>query len=255
MGSFDGAEVCELVGLFLLHEMRDAFKQVEFGLYRDDGLGITRGMSGPELERMNKDIIQLFRSHGLRITIQANLHQVDFLDVTLNLNSGKYWPFCKPNNTPLYIHKDSNHPPNIIKQLPSMIEDRISSLSCDVNEFNKAKGEYNKALRQSGYDGDIKFAKKPATESRRQRNIIWFNPPFNAQVKTNIGKSFLALLDKHFPKTHKYHKLFNRNTVKLSYSCTQSVESLMSKHNKMVLNSNNSNSKGGVRSVVIAFGF
>ena len=162
--------------------------------------------------------------------------------MTLNLNSGKYWPFCKPNNTPLYIHKDSNHPPNIIKQLPSMIEDRISSLSCDVNEFNKAKSEYNKALRQSGFDWDIKFAKKPATEPRRQRNIIWFNPPFNAQVKTNVGKSFLTLLGKHFPVNHKYHKLFNRNTVKLSYSCTPNVESLISKHNKKVLSSSSGSS-------------
>ena len=38
---------------------------------------------------------------------------------------------------------------------------------------------------------------------------------------TNIGKSFLSLLNKHFPPNHRYHKIFNRQTVKLSYSCSQ----------------------------------
>ena len=120
-----------------------------------------------------------------------------------------------------------------------MIESRISALSCDTNQFDKAKGVYNKALQQSGFNYDIKFTPKPVTEPRRQRSIIWYNPPFNSQVKTNVGKSFLALLDKHFPRKHRYHKLFNRNTVKLSYSCTPNVQSLISKHNKKVLNGNN----------------
>jgi hypothetical protein len=41
MGSFDGAESCELVGSFLLHliTMKHGNK---FGLYRDDGLGIIK---------------------------------------------------------------------------------------------------------------------------------------------------------------------------------------------------------------------
>ena len=115
----------------------------------------------------------------------------------------------------------------------------LSALSCDTNQFDKAKGVYNKALQQSGFNYDIKFTPKPVTEPRRQRSIIWYNPPFNSQVKTNDGKSFLALLDKHFPRKHRYHKLFNRNTVKLSYSCTPNVQSLISKHNKKVLNGNN----------------
>ena len=39
MGSSDGAETCELVGLFLLNEIRKRHNN-NFGLYRDDGLGI-----------------------------------------------------------------------------------------------------------------------------------------------------------------------------------------------------------------------
>ena len=61
MGSYDGAEICELVGLFLLHEIETKFKDIELGLYRDDGLGITRGMPVPKQERVNKEIIKLFQ--------------------------------------------------------------------------------------------------------------------------------------------------------------------------------------------------
>ena len=59
MGSFDGAEVCELVGQFLLYQVKQKLKNVEIGLYRDDGLGVTGKMSGPESESMNKKIIEI----------------------------------------------------------------------------------------------------------------------------------------------------------------------------------------------------
>ena len=35
-GSFDGAEVCELVGLYLLHKLQPIFINSSVGLYRDD---------------------------------------------------------------------------------------------------------------------------------------------------------------------------------------------------------------------------
>ena len=180
MGSYDGAEICELVGLFLLHEIETKFKDLKLGLYRDDGLGITRGMPGPKQERMNKEIIKLFKSHGLKITIQGNLQQVNFLDVTLDLRNGKFWPFRKPNDVPLYIHKHSNHPPSIIKQLPAMIESRISSISHDEEEFNKAKDEYNTALKKSGFNCNIKFNKQTYNKApHRQRRVIWFHKQKN----------------------------------------------------------------------------
>ena len=49
MGSFDGAEVCELVGLFILHQITQQTNGIEVGLYRDDGLAIARNLSGPQL--------------------------------------------------------------------------------------------------------------------------------------------------------------------------------------------------------------
>ena len=90
MGSFDGAEVCELVGLFLLHKLQVLFGKGNVGLYRDDGLAVLKNQSGPQSEKNRKRLIKLFHVHDLEITSEINLIQVNFLDVTLNLKSGKF---------------------------------------------------------------------------------------------------------------------------------------------------------------------
>ena len=46
MGSLDGAETCELVGLYLLNSLRKEIAQENVGLYRDDGLIIVRNANG-----------------------------------------------------------------------------------------------------------------------------------------------------------------------------------------------------------------
>ena len=56
---------------------------------------------------MKKEICEIFRQEGLSITIQANIKVVDFLDVTLDLSTGVFKPFMKPNNTPTYVNKGS----------------------------------------------------------------------------------------------------------------------------------------------------
>ena len=165
------------------------------------------------------------------------LSEVNFLDVTFSLTNENFKPFRKPNSETLYINRQSNHPPSIIKQLPLMIEKRISELSHSEREFSNAKSHYEAALHKSGYNTTLRFTKPPPRNRTRTRNVTFFNPPFNAAVTTNIGKQFLALLDKHFPPHNKYHKLFNRNNVKLSYSCSPSMGSIISSHNKSILNS------------------
>ena len=117
---------CELVGLFLLHKLAQVIDKSLIGLYRDDGLALLRNTSGTEMQKFRKTVVEIFKELGLKITSKLNLHQVDFLDVTLNLNSGKFWRFRKPNNTLLYINVQSNHPKSIITYLPTMIETRES---------------------------------------------------------------------------------------------------------------------------------
>ena len=102
----------------------------------------------------------------------------DFLDVTFNLKNGKYYPFRKSNNEPLYIHAQSNHPPSIIKEIPNMINKRISEISCDEEQFEKAKPMYEKALENSGYKAKLKYVPKaPNPRRNRKSQIIRFNPP------------------------------------------------------------------------------
>ena len=61
MGCYDGAEVCELVGAFMLNCLEHVFTKDEIGLYKDDGLGIIRNASGPEIDRKRKRIINIFK--------------------------------------------------------------------------------------------------------------------------------------------------------------------------------------------------
>ena len=82
----------------------------------------------------------------------------------------------------------------------------------------------------------------PGKRKNRQRNnILWYNPPFSKNVSTNIGHRFLALVDKHFPKDHKLHKIANRNTIKISYSCMNSTKRIIDNHNKRILTSSQAN--------------
>ena len=93
----------------------------------------------------------------------------------------------------------------------------------------------NAPLANSGYSTVLKFNKPAKKTNTRKRNIIYFNPPFNAAVTTNIERQFLALIDKHFPPHNEYHKLFNRITVKVSYSCSPNMRAPISAHNKSIL--------------------
>ena len=159
MGSYDGAEVCELVGLFILNGLANEYGKESIGLYRDDGLAIFKNTSGPQTERIRKNITRHFKNHGLKITIQTNLKIVNYLDVTFNLTNGSYYPYRKPNNLPQYINIKCNHALNIIKELPASINQCISDNSCNELEFNKAKPIYDDALKSSGYTEMLDFNK------------------------------------------------------------------------------------------------
>ena len=96
-----------------------------------------------------------------------------------------------------------------------MINKRLSDFSCNEDEFKKAKPLYEIALKESGYKVEMKYETSGNTNNRnKHRKIIWFNPPFSQSVKTNIGKIFLKLVRKHFPRRHKLRKILNPNTLK-----------------------------------------
>ena len=105
--------------------MQQKFPTISFGLYRDDGLGSYQDVPGPDRDRIRKNIIKLFKDNNLNITIDINKNIVNFLDCSFNLDKGTFGPYKKPNNDLLYISSDSNHPPNIKKQLPKMLPKMI----------------------------------------------------------------------------------------------------------------------------------
>ena len=166
----------------------------------------------------------------------------DFLDIYLDLNTGKTSPFRKPLHTPTYVHSQSSHPSNILKQIPQLVQDRISRLSSSEAEFNNAAPPYNEALRAAGYKEKMTF-KKPTqnqgqNKRKRRRKFLYFNPPFSAAVQSNVTKMFFAIIDRCFPRTHPYlGKLFNRRTFKVSYCTTRNVDAIISSHNTKILNS------------------
>ena len=109
MGAYHGAQACEIVGLFLLSLLKDLPNLVA-SLYRDDGLGVTSSTPRQQ-EKLKQSIVKIFADQGLKITISVNQTRVDYLDVSLDLETGLYGPYRKPGDRPLYVSAQSNHPP------------------------------------------------------------------------------------------------------------------------------------------------
>ena len=169
--------------------------------------------------------------------------------VTLCFCGGKKIQVCY--TTLQYVHHKSNHPLITTKNIPASINRRLSSLSLDKESFDQATPVYQKALDESGYHYTLHY-EPTATAKRRNRqrnNILWCNPPFSKNVNTNIGHRFLTLVDKHFPKENKLRKIFNRNTIKISYSCMNNTKQIIDNHNKRILNASKHTDKSTDNSV------
>ena len=148
MGSFDGAEICELVGIYIINKLSSTVKKEEMGLYRDDGLIILRNYTKRTADIKRKEVIKIFKCIGFDIEIDINLKTVDFLDVTLDLPSNTFRPYKKPNDQLQYVHTSSNHPANILKQLPISINERLTKNSSNSEIFDNAKPEYERSFTQ-----------------------------------------------------------------------------------------------------------
>ena len=100
------------------------------------------------------------------------------------------------------------------KQLPNMISNRLSNLSCSPDIFMSEKPLYQTALNSAGYIEELKYidSENMKKKRNRKRKIVWFNPPYNKNVKTNIRAKFLSIIDKHFKNTN-LGKYFNRRTL------------------------------------------
>ena len=123
-----------------------------------DGLAISNA-APRDTENIKKEICRVFNQNGLPITIEANKQVINFLDVTFNLNNSTYQPYTKPNTTLQYVHREINHPPITIKNIPAGINRRLSSLSSD------------KASHTLHYEPSTTANRR----NRQRNNILWYN--------------------------------------------------------------------------------
>ena len=126
MGAFHGAQACEIVGLFMLSKLL-RLPNFQTILYRDDGLAVTTSTPRQQ-EKLKQEIIKIFGEHEMKITIEINLIRVDYLDVTLDLETGLYKPYRKPGDKPVYVSALSNHPPQILKKSPMELREGYQTI-------------------------------------------------------------------------------------------------------------------------------
>ena len=132
-----------------------------------------------------------------------------------------------------------------------------------ILEGVRAKKRYINALKNSGFNEEFRYLNENITNEitkennnydqknkNRKGKIIWFNPPFCKLANIDVGKYFLRLIDKHFKQDNILHKIFNRKTLKISYSCTKNISQIINSHNNELINkfrnrvnNNNINSK------------
>ena len=107
-------------------------------------MAVINTKSGRLCDKERKEFIHIFDDLGLKIRTLTDQDRTNFLDLTFDLTIGTYKPYRKPNNEPLYINCSSNHP-------------RINKLSYNKDTFDAAAPIYNKALKQSNFNTQLKY--------------------------------------------------------------------------------------------------
>ena len=151
MGSYDGTELCELIGIYIQALLESTLEKDLMGLYWHNGIIILSNTNSQQTEKIQKKIINIFKRIDFKIEITTNSTEVDFLDATFNLERNTYRPYKKPNDNLTYINTSSNHPPQIIKYLTQTISERLSRNSSSTEIFGQSRPDYKEALKKCGY--------------------------------------------------------------------------------------------------------
>ena len=104
-------------------------------------------MSGPEVERNKKDLMRIFKSTGLSITVKTNLKIPNFLNIHFEIKENIYQPYKKLNDEPLYINKNSNHPLTVVKQILKAISKQVSDISSNREIHDQNISYYQDAFK------------------------------------------------------------------------------------------------------------
>ena len=97
MGSYDGVELCELIGIYFQSLLESSLEKDQMGLHREDGLIILCNINKQETDKIQKEIISVFKSIDLEIEITTNLTEVNFLTVQKTIDCESLNSSLKPS--------------------------------------------------------------------------------------------------------------------------------------------------------------
>ena len=135
---------------------------------------------------------------------------------------------------------------------------KIRNLSANEKIFQESCKIYKDALKKSGFweeftnqegniPNDINKENKYSQKIEKEK-LYGLTPSFCRLASINVGKYFFKFIDKHFKHNNILHKIFNRKTFKISYSCTKNIFEIINNHNKELIkdfhdrtNNNNNN--------------
>ena len=112
-----------------------------------------------------------------------------------------------------------------------MVRRRISDISCNKEYFNKAAPAHKNAFKFSGFNENIQFTSTPSPRRNRNRKTNSSIHHIVSMWKPTSIEICMTSTSRH----HKYHKLFNRNNIKISYSCMPNMASVIPNHNTSLL--------------------
>ena len=134
------------------------------------------------------------------------------MDVIFNLERNTCRPHKKANDN---INISSNHPPQIIKHFAQTISKNSFRNSSRAKIFQQSKPDYEEALKKRGYKAKLQHMQPNLEQNnaRRTRKSIWFNLSFSLNVKTNVAKIFVELIDMYNIKREVTHKMIRPESI------------------------------------------
>ena len=86
---------------------------------------------------------------------------------------------------------------------------------------------------------EARIERETRTKTDKEISFSSTHPTGKMSGQNNVARLFLCLNDKHFPKMHTLHKLFNTDNVKVSYSYMSNMANIIKCHNTKILGNNN----------------
>ena len=94
---------------------------------------------------------------------------VIFLDINMDLQRNIHKPYMKPNDQPIYVDVQSNHPKSIIQNIPLSVNKRLSMISSNKKVFDAAAPPYQEALRNSGHTFELNYTPTVISEKKKEK--------------------------------------------------------------------------------------